>query len=303
MRFFFFVILLCNIIFFLWEFNSRPVTRAMDMAESTGQQILLLSELPKKEVSETADAVGSETKFELADGNLSDFKIDDFKPAYKKFVLDNSIDPLTLNFDSFQMVVAGGDDSDKYIADYMNSLDLETLGSESSEAELNPQQNDIKKTEQKQGQQEEGFCYQVGPFLNEKLLIDWVKLNNIDEDGLTRFNKKLKIVSNYLVYYPRAESYALSKENIQMIKNKGIKDWWLFKGGELKGVISLGLLKKKARALFLQKKLAEKGLNAEIMPRYKTQSVWYAKIVSKEIMSQESISISEKQSLSICDNI
>ncbi|NOQ76365.1 MAG: hypothetical protein GQ475_00960 [Methylococcaceae bacterium] len=88
-----------------------------------------------------------------------------------------------------------------------------------------------------------------------------------------------------------------------MLKKRGISDFWLFRKGELKGAISLGLFAKETRALALQNKFSKTGLNVEIMPRYKTETVWYAKILSGTEVTMQSISISEKQTFSVCDSI
>lgn len=298
MRYFFFFILLCNIIFFLWEFNSIPIKISGDMAASKAKQIVLISELPKIATAATQAVAKKNPTFE----NAKDFTL-----KHKKFVLDESIDSLTINFKIAANVF---DDSDKGFAYFLKSLELGAQRIANLELELNPEQigqdNGLSEenAENKRNiDEEKNICYQVGPFLEEKKLIDWIKINNLDENAVTRFSQQLKKVSNYLVYYPRAQTYKLSKNNAQIFKNKGIKDYWLFTEGELKGGYSLGLLKMENRALQLQKELAEKGLNTEIMPRYKFESLWFAKILSKKKITAQTITISGKQSLSSCGNI
>jgi hypothetical protein len=276
------------------------------MAESKEKQIVLISELPRIATEATRVIAKKKPKLEIAT---------DFTPKHKKFVLDESIDSLTMNFNDFKLAANVFNDSDKTFAEFLKSLELGTQSIPNFEFKIKPEQISIENSRQvnvlsegitgnKQNiDAEKNICYQVGPFLEEKKLIDWIKINNIDKDAVTRFNQELKKLSNYLVYYPRAETYALSKNNSQVFEKKGIKDYWLFAEGELKGVYSLGLLKNKNRALQLQKTLAKKGLNTEIMPRYKLEKLWFAKILSRKRITAQTVTISDKQSLSLCDNI
>ena len=150
-------------------------------------------------------------------------------------------------------------------------------------------------------QQEKIFCYQVGPFVNSNKLEGWRRLNKFNSDSLKQFNKEIQKVASFLVYYPAAATYAKSKENALMLEQKGIEDFWLFRSGELKGIVSLGLFIKEDRALSLKEKLVKSGLNVEIMQRYKTESVFYAQISSKDETFKDKVVISEPLDLSECE--
>jgi len=146
------------------------------------------------------------------------------------------------------------------------------------------------------------YCYHVGPFANHNALNRWRKLNEIDKDAVSRFNKEHDVVSSYLVYYPAAETFAQSRKNVQLLKQKGITDYFLFRKGEIKGAISVGLFIKKSRALSLQEKLVKQGLTIEIKERYKKDQLLYAEILTKDKVFKDIVIISDKQGISECKN-
>ena len=149
----------------------------------------------------------------------------------------------------------------------------------------------------------DNYCYHVGPFTSRNALKVWRKLNKIDADSVNRFNKESDIVSSYLVYFPAAETYAQSIKNVQRLEQKGITDYWLFRRGELKGAISLGLFVKKSRALSLQEKLVKAGFTIEIKERYKKEQSLFAEISTKDKVLKDTVIISDKQTISECKNI
>lgn len=153
----------------------------------------------------------------------------------------------------------------------------------------------------KQTKQEKTICYQVGPFADINKFEKWRQFNKVNSESLKRFNKEIQSVSSYLVYYPAAETYAQSKKNVLMLKREGIEDFWLFRSGELKGNVSLGLFTKEDRALSLKEKLVKSGLDVEIMQRYKTESAFYAQISNKDKTFKDKVVISEPLVLSECE--
>lgn len=85
-----------------------------------------------------------------------------------------------------------------------------------------------------------------------------------------------------MVYLPAGETYEQSLENVELLKQKGITDYWLFRKGEVKGDISLGVFSSEIRAEAFKKQLAIKTLNALIRPRYKKAQRIYAHIHIKQ---------------------
>ena len=120
-------------------------------------------------------------------------------------------------------------------------------------------------------------CYEVGPFANQQAYQALVsRLKDIKID-IKPINRDDQVPSNYMVYFPAAESEIESKANIKMLKDHGIKDLWLLTG-EDKGKISLGLFIKEDSALVMKNELLAKGINAEVKAKYKTKTQKYALI-------------------------
>ena len=105
----------------------------------------------------------------------------------------------------------------------------------------------------------------------------WVNRLKDIKSEIKPINRDDQIASNYMVYYPAAETESESKANIKMLKDHGIKDLWLLTG-EDKGKISLGLFIKEESALVMKNELLAKGINAEVKAKYKTKSQKYALI-------------------------
>ncbi len=266
MKIFFFLMLLSNITFFLWEFNS--VDRVVEVANNEMKQILLLSELPEKQ--REVDLIIAKPKVELSLGLAEGDKT---KERLKS---------VTLATEDQILVIPETEGVEKGF----NSL--AEKDSDSTSVELS--------------ELEKRHCYQIGPFIDEKLLINWIKINKIDENTVTTINNEKKVGTGFLVYYPQAETYEKSKQHLYLLKNKGITDLWLFRRGELKGNISLGLFAKESRALVLKNRFVKAGINVEIMTRYKVESEWYAKIMSDKEIRSNMVNFTDQLSfLSSCD--
>jgi hypothetical protein len=120
-------------------------------------------------------------------------------------------------------------------------------------------------------------CYEAGPFVNQKDFRNLVKQLKDIEIEIKPIHRDGRIPSNYMVYYPAAETEPESKANVKMLKDHGIKDLWLLTG-EDKGKISLGLFIKEESALTMKNQLLAKGINAEIAAKYKSKPQQYALI-------------------------
>jgi len=369
MKILFFIALLMNIIFFLWEFNSGTLNSPVDIADAgryKTKQILLVSELPDQDEGDSFKIV--ENNFALYDPIVSlelysatnSKKEEPTKESSEQLIESSTItieessenlissDELLQNDQGEQNSwqhdtdnLATNDQGDS--VQVIPGLEGKLLTGESQEeivvnSLLNSDESSIETDEQVDSltvlpvleekhltgeNQEEAvvdnvlnndeaqmeltapvnnYCYHVGPFTSRNALKVWRELNKIDTDSVNRFNKESDVVSSYLVYFPAAETYAQSRENVQQLKQKGITDYWLFRRGELKGAISLGLFIKKDRALLLQEKLVKAGLTIEIKERYKTEQLLFAEILTEDKAFKDTVIILGKQAVSRCKN-
>lgn len=125
---------------------------------------------------------------------------------------------------------------------------------------------------------DDSMCYEAGPFDNIWQFNAWRKQTGIDPRSIKQVTRKGQKITDYLVYYPAGETYAQSLENLEMLKQKGITDYWLFSKGESKGDISLGVFSSENRAQIYKQQLAEKALEVLVKPRYKDIKIIYAQI-------------------------
>ena len=155
----------------------------------------------------------------------------------------------------------------------------------------------------KQTEAEKQPCYQLGPFANNEAIEVWARLNNINIESIKLITKDRQVVSRYLVYYPVADSFEQGQENVTMLKHKGVDDLWLYRKGELKGAVSLGLFAEENRALILQKKLQSKEIEADILQRYKIGTTLYAQLLSFDKAYRGSLTLYDGQLMSECEEI
>jgi hypothetical protein len=255
MKILFFLVVIVNVALFMWEYKTGafvPVTETSEQnADLDQEQILLVSELKNippaitpAPVSELTVAENSST----ADAN----KIEEQGQPLAGNALTGKTDKSALAAESIPPI---SDSSDK------PALEKSTAGD-----------SNISNTEKI-----EVRCYEAGPFANKKVyqtLVNQIKTIGSD---IKPINRDEQIASNYMVFYPAAETELESENNIKMLKNHGIKDLWLLTG-EDKGNISLGLFIKEETALTMKNELLAKGINAEVKAKYKTKSQKYALI-------------------------
>jgi|GEM_PF-581709 len=162
------------------------------------------------------------------------------------------------------------DEADK-LAPVPESLPAKTESIDKSTSEkLSSKESNINDAEKV-----EALCYEVGPFASTNAYQTWLShLKDIKSD-INPINREEQIPSNYMVYYPVAETELESEATIKMLKNHDIKDIWIL-SGEDKGKISLGLFSKEESALAMKNELLAKGVNAEVKAKYKTKSQKYA---------------------------
>jgi len=272
--------------------DVKPAITVVESKDVQKQLLTVIDKLPKNrkiDSSERKPALKSKTVKENNELNsvlnANNLVSNDKKESFDNVLLEN-----TLSKTSNPSI-----DNQKII-NQTTALDQKLAKAET----VNPLLLNSTETTIKQTKQEKTICYQVGPFADIDKLVRWRQFNKINPVSLKQFNKKIQSVSSYLVYYPAAETYAKSKENALMLKREGIDDLWLFRRGELKGIVSLGLFTKEDRALSLKEKLVKSGLDVEIMRRYKTKSVLYTQISSKDNKFKDKVVISKPLLWSEC---
>ena len=89
-----------------------------------------------------------------------------------------------------------------------------------------------------------------------------------------------KVTENlgYWVMYPAETDMKKARANVNLLKDKGVKDYWLFRRGARKGAISLGMFKEQKRAEKTQAEWAAKSVKLEIRPHTGNREKYKLKI-------------------------
>ncbi|MGJ0484987.1 MAG: hypothetical protein ACR65R_10680 [Methylomicrobium sp.] len=125
-------------------------------------------------------------------------------------------------------------------------------------------------------------CYEAGPFPNDQSLSAWQKQVAGAQQVIKPVLRDGKVISDYLVLYPSSGTVIETKANMQMLRERGIKDAWPLPSGDDKGQISLGVFNREENASQMQKHLLDKGVNSVVKPRYKSKRQKYALIAGPE---------------------
>jgi hypothetical protein len=121
-------------------------------------------------------------------------------------------------------------------------------------------------------------CYEVGPFVNGNAYQLWKNELNVAREAIEPLTRDGEVINDYLVYYPAPETMQEAEANVKMLREKGIQDLWLFRKGEDKGLISLGIFKNESRASARKSQLLAKDIQVEVKPRYITKPRKYSRI-------------------------
>lgn len=122
----------------------------------------------------------------------------------------------------------------------------------------------------------EDACYEIGPFGHQSQYFSWLNTFKGDYVAIKLIRREEPQSSGYFVYYPAEDTLEKSGANVEMLKDKGIEDYWVITEGETRGEISLGFLRTLERAEMLKKELLDKGVKAFIRPIFKDSNVIYA---------------------------
>ncbi len=318
MKIVFLLALLANIFFFFWEYNSATPRHDTNISRSKNdgepKQILLLSELnddlsiaentklhayPKPTVSESI-----EEGVELQELNNNDQEIE--VPESSALPNDEELvtDLKNLAEESETDLKELSNDQEVLLentAEAEDDLNISQLPVENKDLISQSVTNDKPPPHVNKVKNKLVYCYQVGPFENNDMLDVWSVKNKINKGSLQPFSKYNQEDARYLVYYPAAANYEISKQNVQFFIEMGITDYWLFKTGNLKGAISLGLFAKAVDALALKEKFFNKGINVEIRESYSNASVLFARVLSIDEGFTETAIMSGEQMVVDCE--
>lgn len=291
MKFFLFLVALANVGLFMWEYKQGAFEPSADIAEQYDspdqERILLVSELKNAQ-----QAQASEPKPDTATGLKKTPAIAVPSVSLKGLEASgNDLQAEQLNLPTDKLAAEAGLSAGNSAARPIEQKKAETAVPESAHPgkekpdqpglESKPVQPIIAATEKSQDSDaasEPVSCYEAGPFANGNAYQLWKRELNAPKEAIKSLSRDGEVASDYLVYYPAAETRELAEANLKMIKDKGVNDLWLLTKGKDNGLISLGVFKNEGRALALKSQMLAKGIQAEVKPRYTLKPQKYAQI-------------------------
>ncbi|MDT8407668.1 MAG: hypothetical protein RQ715_10500 [Methylococcales bacterium] len=138
-------------------------------------------------------------------------------------------------------------------------------------------------------------CYQIGPVKTAQAIAAWRDAVGLLPEQVATVSREQAVVTAYMVYLPKEATFAASLANVEKLKAKRISDYWIFRTGEQKGDISLGLFAEKSRAEKLYQQLREQDLQVSLRPRTRNEQVYFGYVrFSAEQMSAMADQIAAK---------
>jgi hypothetical protein len=317
MKYLFFIVVLANLAFFLWELQNTGLTpqRLKNLQiDSDKKQIWLLSELKTEPVPAKNAETGTDhdvvAKNKAPAGLVTEKSRSNQKTSAVHISIEQDVKPKSVSsndvtIDQKVLIESKNDSADIVLIEQTDDVDLAkkelldtsvdqtaptSAGTEMSKTDIPEvlaaeveivKESIIPNAERGEKAQD---CIEVGPFVDKKTTMDW--FNSTFPGGKREkhiFSKEIEVVSNYLVYFPAAESDLQSKADIAMLKQKGITDLWLFRQGDLKGAISLGMFRQRSRAEKLVQIMKRKNLEVSIAERFQMQPRWFVRLKGQPV--------------------
>lgn len=247
MKWFFILLLLANVVYLGWEIdrdtrlNRVNVSSAIKVPAGT-QELILLNELEK--LPETRSHI-------KLDNELS---ADNFN--------SEPVLPIALNPNTEQMMKTLLTDMSLSALD--NGAEQDNISEENSFSELLP----TPYTEPSVSLPAKTVCYTYGPIPNEEesgLLSKWLDERDIlyNQRQTDEHGKQL-----FWVYLAPQESREQAEAAMKDLKQKGVKDLRLVRGGDLLNAISLGLFSSQAAVNRRLNEIKTKGYQSVVVPYY-----------------------------------
>jgi outer membrane biosynthesis protein TonB len=110
-------------------------------------------------------------------------------------------------------------------------------------------------------------CWRLGPFESEEQAQGLEGRLPAGVEMLWMRQVQTSVTNGYFVLIPAAPDRAQALRIAELLKEKGVKDSWVFVSGPLRNAISLGMFSREQNARRRLKTIQGKGFTAEIRPR------------------------------------
>ncbi|WAK00420.1 hypothetical protein [Methylobacter sp. YRD-M1] len=291
MKVFLFLVALANVGLFMWEYKQGAFEPSVEVAEQYDspdqERILLASELKNAQQAQASgpepdNSAGLEKTpataapsvslkgLEASDNNLL---AEQLSPPMDKLAAEAGLSAENSADRPIEQKKA-----EKALPESAHSDKAKSDQSGLESKPVQPIIAAVEKAQDSDAASEPIICYEAGPFANGNAYQLWKRELNAPKEAIKSLSRDGEVISDYLVYYPAAETKQQVEANLKMIKDKGINDLWLLTKGKDNGLISLGVFKNESRALAMKSQMLAKGIQAEVKPRYTPKPQKYAQI-------------------------
>ncbi len=111
-------------------------------------------------------------------------------------------------------------------------------------------------------------CWELGPFEDEAQL-GTLRLPK-EVERLEVRHSRIRVPAGFYVLIPAQKDRKSARAVVRRLKQKGVRDFWLFNAGPLKNAISLGMFKREKNAQQRREEVAKLGFSAEVHARHRT---------------------------------
>ncbi len=126
------------------------------------------------------------------------------------------------------------------------------------------------------------FCFTVGPFVDERAASEATSwLGHFNARNWTRQDEKIT-ARRYWIFIEPAEPESLARAILEDLKSKGVEDYMLLRDSTSKRIISLGLYSSEGSLEIRRSELRKKGFDPSVRPRHKVvKQHWVDAMVSE----------------------
>ena len=259
MKILFFLIVLCNVGFFMWELRNGAFAPVMHAPLVSKEPLLLVTEVktpPREDIADKELPVIQQNP--VAEQMIAE-KASETTPVAQSLATQDAADTKTELSEPAAVVV-----SPTPIAETVSS-------SSGAPGEITPLTD-------------KAGCYEAGPFEDMLVYDAWRSRFAENEKGIESFDREDQVISSYMVYYPAEKGQEQAEGVLKMLRDKGIDDVLLQRVGKDQGEISLGIFNAEERASVLKNELKAKGVDAQIKPRYKLKTRKYVHAVANDLI-------------------
>ncbi len=269
MKYLFFLLVLCNIVFYLWETGvGRSLSSQGREQAEAGERIVLLRELPA--ASHGAAEAPAKSMEEMqppvaGHGNPSPQAV-----ASAGMATDGQASQSPVEASPLAAAKTG---------------ETSAAPAQQTSADSPPP----RESEEGGGQaQKAESCYRLGPYASPGSAQQGKVALGTGQGRVEMVKKATQMENGYWILYPPAEDGEAAQANRKMLVNKGFADVWVVDKGENRYAVSLGIAHTKDLAEDAVRRYRAKGVEAELKPRMNTAERWWLEVRGENRASLES---------------